>query len=179
MEIPDILTAGLRDRTTLRNNRIPQLWSRFLDLMPQIPGQIPHGRGFGICESCGEGNTLYTMNDDLLFSEVVSVEVSSMSVLPPPLVYKTIPGGKYAVFTHTGSLKSLLPYLSVYLGHLVPDCPGEVGRQGGFLSCMMSGSWDLIILTAGLTFTFRSGNPYQSHNPYRASSVWALLLFFP
>ena len=47
------------------------------------------------------------MNDDLLFSEVVSVEVSSMSVLPPPLVYKTIPGGKYAVFTHTGSLKSL------------------------------------------------------------------------
>lgn len=107
VEIPHILTAGLRDRTTLRNNRIPQLWSRFLDLMPQIPGQIPRGRGFGICESCGEGNTLYTMNDDLLFSEVVSVEVSSMSVLPPPLVYKTIPGGKYAVFTHTGSLKNL------------------------------------------------------------------------
>ena len=107
VEIPDILTAGLRDRTTLRNNQIPQLWTRFLDLVPQIPGQLPHGRGFGICESCGEGNTLYTMSDDLPFSEVVSVEVSSMSVLPPPLVYKTIPGGKYAVFTHTGSLKSL------------------------------------------------------------------------
>ncbi len=74
---------------------------------PRFPVRSPHGRGFGICESCGEGNTLYTMNDDLLFSEVVSVEVSSMSVLPPPLVYKTIPGGKYAVFTHTGSLKSL------------------------------------------------------------------------
>lgn len=73
----------------------------------RVIGQLPHGRGFGICESCGEGNTLYTMSDDLPFSEVVSVEVSSMSVLPPPLVYKTIPGGKYAVFTHTGSLKSL------------------------------------------------------------------------
>ena len=107
VEIPPVLTAGLRGTTTLKDNQIPQLWSRFLELIPQIPGQVPGGRGFGICQSCDEGNNLYTMNHELLFSEVVSVEVSSRSVLPPPLVYRTIPGGKYAVFTHTGSLKSL------------------------------------------------------------------------
>ena len=107
VEIPPVLTAGLRGTTTLKDNKIPKLWSRFLELIPQIPGQVPGGRGFGICQSCDEGNNLYTMNHELLFSEVVSVEVSSRSVLPPPLVYRTIPGGKYAVFTHTGSLKSL------------------------------------------------------------------------
>lgn len=107
VELPDIQTAGLRGYTTLGDNVIPQLWSSFQARMHLIPNQIPGGRGFGICEACEGGNNLYTMNDNVMFSEVAAVEVSSVRELPPPFIPKTLKGGKYAVFTHTGSLKNL------------------------------------------------------------------------
>ena len=72
-----------------------------------ISERIPCGRGFGICEACEEGNTLYNMNGDVLFSEVAAVEVSSFNGLPDQFIPKIIKGGRYAVFTHTGSLSLL------------------------------------------------------------------------
>lgn len=107
VELPHILTAGIRGRTNLRDNRVPQLWNQFQSLLPLIPNSVPHGRAFGICESCGEGNSLYTMNSDIIFSEVAAVEVLAAVPLPPPLIHKTIGGGRYAVFTHTGTLRTL------------------------------------------------------------------------
>ena len=107
MELPDIMAAGLRGSTTLNDNVLPGLWAAFMEMSHQIPHQIPGGRGFGICEACGQGNTLYSMNGDVLFSEVAAVEVSSFDGLPAPFVPKIIKGGRYAVFTHTGSLSLL------------------------------------------------------------------------
>ena len=107
VELPDIMAAGLRGSTTLNDNVLPGLWAAFMEMSHQIPHQIPGGRGFGICEACGQGNTLYSMNGDVLFSEVAAVEVSSFDGLPAPFVPKIIKGGRYAVFTHTGSLSLL------------------------------------------------------------------------
>ncbi len=107
VELPDIMAAGLRGSTTLNDNVLPGLWAAFMEMSHQIPHQIPGGRGFGICEACGQGNTLYSMNGDVLFSEVAAVEVSSFDGLPAPFVPKLIKGGRYAVFTHTGSLSLL------------------------------------------------------------------------
>ena len=107
VELPDIMAAGLRGSTTLNDNVLPGLWAACMEMSHQIPHQIPGGRGFGICEACGQGNTLYSMNGDVLFSEVAAVEVSSFDGLPAPFVPKIIKGGRYAVFTHTGSLSLL------------------------------------------------------------------------
>lgn len=107
VEIPDIKTAGLRGRTTLNDNILPALWADFLTMTHRIPHKTPNGRGFGICEACPEGNTLYTMNNDLPFTEIVAVEVESFDGLPAPFVQKTLKAGRYAVFTHTGSLSRL------------------------------------------------------------------------
>lgn len=105
--LPDILTTGLRGKTSLKDNVIPDLWKQFWNLSGTLPHRVPQGRSFGICEACEEGNTLYTMNEKMIFSEVVSVEVSSYEGIADPFVSKTIRGGKYAVFTHTGSLAAL------------------------------------------------------------------------
>lgn len=64
-------------------------------------------RGFGICEACNEGNTIYSMNDEVFFSEVTAIEVDGFEGLLEPFIGKTIKGGRYAVFTHKGSLTSL------------------------------------------------------------------------
>ncbi len=107
LELPDIKAAGLRGFTTLGDNVIPGLWDTFRAQMHLVPNTFPSSRGFGICEACEEGNSLYTMNDDVLFPEVAAVEVSSFENLPSPFIPKILKGGKYAVFTHTGSLKNL------------------------------------------------------------------------
>lgn len=107
VELPDIKVIGLRGKTTLRDNVIPKLWQDFQTLLPQIPNCIPNGRGFGICEACNEGNDIYHMNADVLFSEVVGAEVDSFEGIMEPLVAKVLQGGRYAVFTHKGSLTFL------------------------------------------------------------------------
>lgn len=106
VELPEIKVAGLRGETTLRDNRLRELWDKANSLYRQIPNRIPGGRAFGICEACTE-NTLYTMNADILFTEVAGMEVSSFEGLTEPFVQKVIPEGRYAVFTHRGTLRML------------------------------------------------------------------------
>ena len=107
IELPDIKTAGLRGRTTLRDNMLPQLWQQFNAISDAIPNKVTNARAFGICEACNEGNTIYDMNNNVLFSEVVAVQVSGYGNLPEPFVTKTLRSGRYAVFTHKGSLAFL------------------------------------------------------------------------
>lgn len=106
VQLPQIKVAGVRGETTLRDNKLKQLWDRANAVFPQIPHPTQNGRGFGICEACLD-NTLYSMNDDVLFSEVAGAEVDSFVGLPALFAQKIIPGGRYAVFTHRGSLRML------------------------------------------------------------------------
>lgn len=107
VELPDILVAGLRGQTTLADNTIPQLWNSFMSVAHRLPDRIPDGRGFGICEACQGDNTLYSMCDEILFSEVAGTEVSSLEHLEEPFVGKVLRGGRYAVFTYTGLIADL------------------------------------------------------------------------
>jgi len=106
VELLEIRVAGIRGETTLRDNRLRELWNSANSLYRQIPNRVPGGRSFGICEACAE-NTLYTMNEDILFTEVAGTEVSSFDGLTEPFVQKVIPEGRYAVFTHRGTLRML------------------------------------------------------------------------
>lgn len=104
VEMDDIKMAGLRGKTTLRDNVIPKLWKAFWTVRGDIPNTTNKSRAFGVCET---GNNIYTMNADAVFSEMVGIEVESFGGLPENVEAKTLRGGKYAVFTHTGSLKNI------------------------------------------------------------------------
>ncbi len=106
VEIPPVRVAGLRGETTLGDNVLPQLWGQFNAMVHLIPNKTEVLRGFGICEACSE-NTLYNMNDNVKFTEVVGAEVTSFENLPEQFVKKELLGGRYAVFTHKGSLRML------------------------------------------------------------------------
>lgn len=114
VELPDIKAAGLRGQTTLKDNVLRDLWRRFYAMRDQVPNRIEGGRGLGICEACEEGNVIYQMTDEVRFSEVAAVEVDSFDGLPEPFVPKVLRGGKYAMFTHRGSL-ALLPATFQYI----------------------------------------------------------------
>lgn len=106
VELAETKVAGIRGQTTLKDNKLAELWQQFNSLSPQIPNRSLPGRGFGICEACHE-NSLYSMSDEVLFTEVAGIEVDSFEGLPAHFVQKVIPEGRFAVFTHTGSLRML------------------------------------------------------------------------
>lgn len=109
VKLPDIKATGIRGQTTLNDNVLPQLWAQFRDMVHKVPGRVPNARGFGICESCSEGNNLFhNMSRDVLFGEVAAVEVDSFEGIVPPFVPKVLSGGRYAVFTHRGNQASLM-----------------------------------------------------------------------
>lgn len=130
--LPEIKAAGLRGQTTVRDNSLPELWSRFMGVVEQIPNRTAGGRGFGICEACQEGNTIYRMTDEVRFSEVVSVEVDSFEGLSAPFVPKVIEGGRYAVFTHKGSLDSLIETFRYIWGTWMLNTKEELDSRQDF-----------------------------------------------
>lgn len=107
VEIEDMNVVGIRGYTNLKDNTIPSLWNEFNLNIHKIKNVNEKSRRVGICEACDDGNTLYTMNDEVIFSEVVAVEVEKCEEVSNLFVKKTIKGGKYAVFTHIGSLENL------------------------------------------------------------------------
>lgn len=104
VEVDAVKVVGLRGETTLHDNVIPELWASFRPRMAEIPHAVPEGRGFGICES---QNTIYTMNGDARFTEVAAIEVERFGPVPDGMVQKELPGGKYALFVHSGPLPEL------------------------------------------------------------------------
>lgn len=113
VDMSEIKVAGIRGETTLSDIKLRELWKNANNMYHNIPHLVKGGRGFGICEACNE-NTLYTMNDWVLFTEVAGFEVDSFEGLPSKFVKKILPAGKYAVFTHRGSL-SMLPQTFEYI----------------------------------------------------------------
>lgn len=101
--IDNIYVAGIHGVVPIDN--IYSLWQKFGSLETIIPNKHPLGRTFGICEQLQE---THTINYDMDFSEVIGMEVTSYDNLPSGIVTKTIPAGKYAVFTHKGPLSEII-----------------------------------------------------------------------
>jgi len=129
VEIRDIKVAGIRGNTTMNDNVIPLLWEQFWQMRQSIPNTLPTSRAFGICES---GEPIFTMDGDASFTEVVGIEVINFDNMPDSIVTKKIQSGKYAVFTHTGSLKNLRKTYEYIWGTWIPGTKEQVDIREDF-----------------------------------------------
>lgn len=106
VELPALCVAGIRGETSTLNNALPNLWKR-LEVITAPDSGLFHGRRIGICESHrSEVNILKDGN--VIFSEIAGIEVGNFMNIPDSLIRKIIPGGRYAVFTHKGTVSALL-----------------------------------------------------------------------
>jgi len=101
--IDEIHVAGIRGTAALDN--IFSLWKQFGEILDSIPDKHSLARTFGICEY---KENFPIANYDMELTEVVGVEVTSYDSMSANIVTKTIPAGKFAVFTHKGSLSNIL-----------------------------------------------------------------------
>ena len=99
--------VGMHYKGTNSNGEIPELWSKFINRIGEIPNRQSKQECFGVCwsDSC----------DDKEFNYVACVEAGESIDIPAGMVSKIIPAGKYAVFSHIGSLDTLQEtYANIY-----------------------------------------------------------------
>ena len=105
-QLDEILLVGMRGKTTLKKNKIPELWSIFNSRIHEIENRTSGIRGYGVCEA-DPNFDINTFNEDTVTTQFVGVEVSSACDMPIGMVLKVLQGGNYAVFTHKGKLDTL------------------------------------------------------------------------
>lgn len=123
--------VGIRGRSTLADNRLPDLWRSFQPRIPEIPRKKFPWNAFGICE-VDPGFDLNLFSEETESSELVGVEVETFGKLPSGMDTKVIPPGKFAVFTHTGSIAKLGITYDYIWGTWVPCSGVEVDQRDDF-----------------------------------------------
>ncbi len=101
-----IRIAGIHGQISTQHNILPELWGHMTQIAESIP-LPPDARRIGICESDRDKVSI-TADGDIVFSEMVGMEIDGQQQLPETLDSKIIPGGRYAVFTHKGSISTLI-----------------------------------------------------------------------
>lgn len=126
--LPETKITGLRGITSLSDNRLPQLWEQFQSLKKNLsPATTP---GYSICETL---QATYTQDGDVIYSVIVGIPALANTLPPlPPLVEKTIPPGKYAIFTHQGSLTNLNKTYQYIYGTWLPTSKEELDNREDF-----------------------------------------------
>ena len=118
--------AGLRGTTSLSDNRLPGLWEQFLRLDNDI---FTAPVGYGICET---HEAVYTRDGDMLYSVMAGGPVKDFDCLPKELATKTLRAGKYAVFTHRGTLGNLYQTYQYIFGTWLQTTKEELDDREDF-----------------------------------------------
>lgn len=100
-EIDEFYLIGMRYSGEDMQQGIPALWVKFSQRMGEIPGVIDSVSAYGVSVMPEEA----TGPED--FEYTAAMKVSSLDEIPEGMVGVTIPTGRYAIFTHEGSMEKL------------------------------------------------------------------------
>ncbi|CAN5664797.1 hypothetical protein BH10BAC5_BH10BAC5_28750 [soil metagenome] len=99
---PPFKAIGMKYSGKNENNEIVVLWDKFIPRMSEIKNVSERGNSFGVYSPIGE--TDYEKQ----FDYIACLEVNEIEDIPNNMVSVEIPEGKYAVFTHRGSVKNMM-----------------------------------------------------------------------
>jgi len=120
---------GMECKTTLKDNKIPDLWQRFMPRMGEIKNKVNPKVGYGVCRN--EGNICFdSFTDETEFESLACFEVSSFDYVPAGMVTRTIPKNRYAVFTHKGELANLRETYGYIYGTWLPGSGYGLVKEG-------------------------------------------------
>lgn len=100
---PAFRVIGIRCRTTMQTNSIPQLWDDFGSVCDRIPNPLVPNTAIGICY----GDPEVEMTPETPFYYLAGMEVSTTQHAPADMLSMDLPAGDYAVFEHHGALDNL------------------------------------------------------------------------
>ncbi len=127
--IPEVKVIGIKGKTTLENNLLPNLWNDFNCSNSKIINRTEPLRYYGICENDRQNNQF---GEKVAYSEIVGIEVTSFDYIPEGMIAKVIPQGKYVVFTHKGSIGKLQETYEYIWGTWIPLSKVEIDMRDDF-----------------------------------------------
>jgi AraC family transcriptional regulator len=95
--------VGMKTRTTIKNNTIPQLWDKFNKVSCSIPNVKVNKVALGICPPVETKD----FNEEKPFDYITGLIVENFENVPKDMITYEIPAQKYAVITHRGALDKL------------------------------------------------------------------------
>ncbi|PWU21794.1 MAG: hypothetical protein C5B49_02040 [Bdellovibrio sp.] len=107
---------------------VGQLWQKYKTRADEIKGR--KGYGIGLVESLPDSKKSHA--DEFWY--LAGSEVDDFSAVPEGMVTRTAPAGRYAVFTHRGTVAKLEHTLRYIFGSWLPKS-GEELRDAPTLSC--------------------------------------------
>ena len=105
----EFIVVGMECISKNENGEFGQLWGEFLGRMNEIENRVSSCGCYGLC-GCGpdcDPEKGECKCDEAGFRYMACVEVSNAEKIPAGMVTETVPGAKYAVFTHVGGLDKL------------------------------------------------------------------------
>lgn len=127
--ISEIKVIGIKKNITPDNNLLPDLWKNFIDSSSKIINELRPLKYYGICENDRPNNQF---GENIAYSEIVGLEVTSFDHVPTGMITKVIPAGKYAIFTHRGSIDSLKETYEYIWGTWIPLQKVEIDMRDDF-----------------------------------------------
>jgi AraC family transcriptional regulator len=110
VQLPEMKMVGLGTKfisaqSPDKNNmkKIPALWGQFMSQMSYITNQTGEA-SYGLVEGLPEGESK-SHPDEMFY--IACAEVTKVDSLPPGMIQRVVPAGKYASFTHKGKLDAL------------------------------------------------------------------------
>ncbi len=98
--------VGVRGTSTLSNNKILELWNKFLPRIKEIKSRKKALISYCICEVNSEFD-INKFTEETESNELVGVEVEDFNCIPCSMVMRVIKEGKYAIFTHKGTIDKM------------------------------------------------------------------------
>lgn len=127
VEMEEVKLAGIRGTTTLTDNCLPDLWKHYIQLREKYT--LIEADGYSVCET---DRAVYNEAGDVAFSVMIGSPTESFASLPDVFVQKTVTEGKYAVFTHRGSLGNLDKTYDYIFGTWLLSGKGELDEREDF-----------------------------------------------
>lgn len=103
MEKEAMKIVGMKVNTTIKNNKIPQLWDKFNKVSCSIPNLKETKLALGICPPV----EIKDFNEETPFDYISGMIVENFDDVPEGMITYEIPAQKYAVITHKGTLDTL------------------------------------------------------------------------
>lgn len=89
---------GMKIVTSMRENKIPELWNSFFDRIHEIENTVNPAVSIGVC---------FDVQEDEHFSYIAGRVISDGHSVPKGMVLKKLPKQLVAVFTHKGPVEKL------------------------------------------------------------------------
>lgn len=127
--IPEVKVIGIRRSIVLEDNLVINLWNDFNKRSSEINNMAEPFRFYGICENDRPSDKF---GKNVEYSEIAGAQVTSFDYIPEGMTAKVIGAGKYAVFTHKGTIDKLSETYEYIWGTWIPQAKMDLDDRDDF-----------------------------------------------